>query len=688
VRVRTFIISVFLCAAGVPAARAQDRTVWDENPREPASVLPPRVYGFVVGVEKGQGTRPMLKKAVQGAREFAQQLVQSYGLRKDFHLKLLTNKAATSGKVRASIQRGLRRLPENSLVFIYFAGHGERRLSPSQRPGPLVLVTNDTPRKSNGEDYFNRSVRVSDVYNWINLQPKPLTVFLILDCCHGKVAGRARGGLGGLAKAGPRILTFSASGVLQEAYQGHFTSSLLTAWRRANDTTHLAGFAVEVKRLYLASFAGEPKGLAVAPFIEVKHGYESYLLNGSRRYFLLALELERRWVAPEENCVMKYRRGARNVRSDWVPTAENSTFLRVVDREAESVGLRYRQRVFEIRDLEQKLGESSWMYLKVGPSSFVEPKADGWSPSKPTKPVLQISKGSISPSGAAGVAPVSSRIAPRIRAFGADPTAVLVARVAAGPEEEERSRLLARIYSVAQEFKGTKGSDTAAQAAAAAIRGVPFQEAPHPQAALALLPNLGPVAARPAVQYALGLASKGGRLAYFAQARTLSTVLGQFPRAASRQELRSLLAMCFDIGRNPGDLAQLAPILVSFQTAYGVAFYGESLELAALSHLTASSHFERGEYKKARALSRLVELPPESPKPVYKLIVRRVKFGGFTSMRFPTRILVLKPDGQAMKRYESNLRSYRESGRSALRDRTEGFKRQLAWQARRHGPGW
>lgn len=147
-------------------------------------------YALVVGISQYQAGNniPALKYAHKDAQEFASFLQTSAGgsVPKE-NIRLLINENATVSAIYLSMRWLTDSKKQNALVYIYFAGHGDKETETIFNLG--FLLAYNSPRSN----YINNALRIDDLNifaNTLSVTNKD-NVVLITDACHsGDVAGK------------------------------------------------------------------------------------------------------------------------------------------------------------------------------------------------------------------------------------------------------------------------------------------------------------------------------------------------------------------------------------------------------------------------------------------------------------------------------------------------------------------
>ena len=147
-------------------------------------------YAVIIGISQYDpaNTIPALKYAHRDAQEFAEYLKSvSGGSVPPENIRLLLNDNATVAAVYQAMNWLLLTCQKDDLVFIYFAGHGDKESQTIFNLG--FLLTYNTPRFN----YINNALRIEDLNNFTNTlsNNNNANVILITDACHsGDLAGK------------------------------------------------------------------------------------------------------------------------------------------------------------------------------------------------------------------------------------------------------------------------------------------------------------------------------------------------------------------------------------------------------------------------------------------------------------------------------------------------------------------
>ena len=147
-------------------------------------------YALVIGISQyAEGNNiPGLRYAHKDAEAFAAFLQSGSGgsVPKD-NIRLLINENATVAAIYQSLRWLSTNDKRNSLVYIYFAGHGDKETETIFNLG--FLLAYNTPRSN----YINNALRIEDLNNYANTLSvtNKDNVVLITDACHsGDVTGK------------------------------------------------------------------------------------------------------------------------------------------------------------------------------------------------------------------------------------------------------------------------------------------------------------------------------------------------------------------------------------------------------------------------------------------------------------------------------------------------------------------
>ena len=152
----------------------------------------------VVGISDYQDDRiPDLRFADRDAAAFAAFLQSpAGGALPPENIKLLTNKAATTGAIAAAMDWLIAECREGDRAIVYFSGHGDVETITRFNRG--YLLTYDSPPKI----YMAGAFNIRDLQDIIStLSANQVRVVMISDACHaGKLAGEAVGGTAATAQ--------------------------------------------------------------------------------------------------------------------------------------------------------------------------------------------------------------------------------------------------------------------------------------------------------------------------------------------------------------------------------------------------------------------------------------------------------------------------------------------------------
>ncbi len=186
------IVALLFVALASTQVYAQQAWLPDVDPNEPA------VYALVIAcgykANRGDGWRP-LDQALPAAEEFVASLASQYG--PSLRLAMLWDDAEaatgtglpttglrpTLSVVQRYLAGQLPKLPQGSLLIVYFIGHGER--PPVNRyvdePGDLLLLLEGS--RGNLQHAPGHSIRALDIADAAARTHRCITMVL-LDCCH------------------------------------------------------------------------------------------------------------------------------------------------------------------------------------------------------------------------------------------------------------------------------------------------------------------------------------------------------------------------------------------------------------------------------------------------------------------------------------------------------------------------
>lgn len=151
-------------------------------------------FAVVVGISDYQDPGiPDLRFADRDAEAFADFLRSTAGVSMDSdHLKVLTNKNATAGRIAEAMDGLIELAKEGDQVIIYFSGHGDVEGKKISQPGFLLCWDSPSRVYMGGGTYS--LAYLQEVISTLSLQNKA-KVIVVTDACHaGKLAGSQIGG--------------------------------------------------------------------------------------------------------------------------------------------------------------------------------------------------------------------------------------------------------------------------------------------------------------------------------------------------------------------------------------------------------------------------------------------------------------------------------------------------------------
>lgn len=189
---KTFFMVFFACILVISLFSQNEKGFTPSSKKNSASTGV--TYAVVVGISDYQDAGiPDLNFADKDAEAFAEWLKSPAGGSLDIdHLKVLSNKEATAGRVAAALDWLLEQAKEGDQTIIYFSGHGDVERKTISQPGFLLCW--DSPAKvymgggTFGLAYFQ------EIITTLSVQQKA-KVLVVTDVCHaGKLAGSQIGG--------------------------------------------------------------------------------------------------------------------------------------------------------------------------------------------------------------------------------------------------------------------------------------------------------------------------------------------------------------------------------------------------------------------------------------------------------------------------------------------------------------
>ena len=153
----------------------------------------------------------------------------------------LVDENATLTKVQRCLFNDIPQIPEDSLLIIYFAGHGVRHSYPSAYvPSDLFMPL----YPSSKTDYFGRAIRVNDILDSI-YRTRRCNVLVFLDCCFSgwDYKNQIDYPEEKLRNLGVRAFVLSSSSGSEQTMSGFVHGLSPGAMERMQRTQHLSGAA-------------------------------------------------------------------------------------------------------------------------------------------------------------------------------------------------------------------------------------------------------------------------------------------------------------------------------------------------------------------------------------------------------------------------------------------------------------
>jgi len=187
-----------------------------------AAAAAPKVIAITIGITGYPDST--LTPAAPNAERVAQQIRMVFPTAQ---IDRIVNDAANLVSVRTEID--LSHIPEQSLVIIYFSGHGERA---ADAEGTTYLRLAGTSH----DEYVASSIALDDVVRAIGQAPKGVRIMIFIDACFAGVDAQGRNG--GLHSILPelwdrlekRAFMMVSSAGTEPSLRGYFTDALLDAW--------------------------------------------------------------------------------------------------------------------------------------------------------------------------------------------------------------------------------------------------------------------------------------------------------------------------------------------------------------------------------------------------------------------------------------------------------------------------
>jgi Caspase domain len=220
-RVGRQVLAVLLVLAG-PGAVSAGQAV--------SAARQPGVHALVVGISDYADGR--LEHGRRRAEEVAKALTDTFPSAKPI---VLLDADATRARMEQVLFSEFPQLPDHSLLFVYFAGHGKRQTyrtrenSLGVQSDCLLLLHGATH-----QDPWGKSLRAEEILDALKRSGR-CNWIILLDCCF---AGREKTNLFELGKKeqqllGVRAVGMAATDARQQAWKGIFTQHLLKKWREA-----------------------------------------------------------------------------------------------------------------------------------------------------------------------------------------------------------------------------------------------------------------------------------------------------------------------------------------------------------------------------------------------------------------------------------------------------------------------
>ncbi len=186
------------------------------------NVGPPRVVALVVGISKYDDTR--MEFMEQNASRMLGKLKATFPGLDPWYLP-----NADSTTIRDVLDVNFRKIPEDSFLIIYFAGHGVRR------PGAQGSQHEDFYLLTRGAKLTNystsTSVKLQEFIDAIDSAGRVKVMLLVDACFSGSDAALSLNiNYERWQKIGKRAFMLASSASSEQSIAGHFTEALLEAW--------------------------------------------------------------------------------------------------------------------------------------------------------------------------------------------------------------------------------------------------------------------------------------------------------------------------------------------------------------------------------------------------------------------------------------------------------------------------
>jgi hypothetical protein len=250
------------------ALRCESEALRDQ--RDPFVLAVPRIYdnlttigqkwALVVGISRFQPQSknkdgdvivgaPPLDYAASDAEHFAEVLKDSnVGRFPPAQVNLLTDKAATTGAIKAGLNTIARKAKPEDVVVVYFATHGSARDKDIR--GVSYLYTWDTDVSAT-DQIFGTALAMVDISGIMNNRCVAQRTVLILDTCHSGagLSGQAvsTADINRLREGAGRYIC-SSCGENESAFDGLFTASLIEHMRARQGCIRLSDLFVQVQK--------------------------------------------------------------------------------------------------------------------------------------------------------------------------------------------------------------------------------------------------------------------------------------------------------------------------------------------------------------------------------------------------------------------------------------------------------
>ena len=189
----------------------------------------PIVYALVIGIGKYEDAP--LQHSVPDAKRFAKAIRGAYPGSK---VEEFYDGTADLAAIRQALFTTIPSLPKQSVIIIYFSGHGHRLEHPSEHAkAELFLLLSG----AQWNDYMGNSVRGAELLDSIYMTQQ-CTAMVFLDCCFaGAVqANDLRFPDDALDRVGVRAFVFAAAAEAELSEKGYFTEALLEVWKELRDS--------------------------------------------------------------------------------------------------------------------------------------------------------------------------------------------------------------------------------------------------------------------------------------------------------------------------------------------------------------------------------------------------------------------------------------------------------------------